>query len=88
MPFYIHINARTEENGDHSRNAAGVEVLAGTDVVKPLLIPGPSLHLELSLLVQAGLTNMEALEAATLAPPQERPRAPTEPPPSGSPAWW
>lgn len=27
MPLYIPINARTEENGDHSRNAAGVEVL-------------------------------------------------------------
>ena len=27
MPFYVPINARTEANGDHSRDAAGVEVL-------------------------------------------------------------
>jgi hypothetical protein len=49
-------------------HAVGVEVLAGTDVVKPLFVPGSSLHLELSMLVKAGLTNMEAIEAATRRP--------------------
>jgi len=33
--------------------------------VKPFFVPGPSLHDELSLLVKAGLSPMEALEAAT-----------------------
>jgi imidazolonepropionase-like amidohydrolase len=47
---------------------SGVELLAGTDVVKPFFVPGPSLHDELSLLVKAGLSPMEALEAATRNP--------------------
>jgi imidazolonepropionase-like amidohydrolase len=44
---------------------AGVSFLAGTDVINPYCFPGFSLHDELSLLVQAGLTPMEALQAAT-----------------------
>jgi imidazolonepropionase-like amidohydrolase len=47
---------------------AGVEFLAGTDVLNPYCFPGFSLHDELGLLVQAGLTPMEALQAATLNP--------------------
>ena len=47
---------------------AGVEFLAGTDVLNPYCFPGFSLHDELSLLVEAGLSPMEALQAATLNP--------------------
>ena len=47
---------------------AGVEFLAGTDVLNPYCFPGFSLHDELVLLVNAGLTPMEALQAATLNP--------------------
>jgi imidazolonepropionase-like amidohydrolase len=47
---------------------AGVEFLAGTDVMNPYCLPGFSLHDELALLVQAGLTPMEALQAATRNP--------------------
>ena len=47
---------------------AGVEFLAGTDVINPYCFPGFSLHDELELLVQAGLSPMEALQAATLNP--------------------
>jgi len=47
---------------------AGVEFLAGTDVINPYCYPGFSLHDELGLLVQAGLSPMEALQAATLNP--------------------
>lgn len=47
---------------------AGVGILAGTDVLNPYCFPGFSLHDELALLVQAGLTPMEALQAATLNP--------------------
>jgi imidazolonepropionase-like amidohydrolase len=52
---------------------AGVDILAGTDVSEPLpnfggLAHGASLHHELQLLVAAGLTPIEALQAATSAP--------------------
>lgn len=47
---------------------AGVRFLAGTDVGVPFLYPGFSLHDELALLVEAGLTPLEALQAATLNP--------------------
>lgn len=47
---------------------AGVEFLAGTDVLNPYCFPGFSLHDELALMVNAGLTPMEALQAATLNP--------------------
>jgi imidazolonepropionase-like amidohydrolase len=47
---------------------AGVPILAGTDSPNPGTAFGASLHGELELLVQAGLTPTEALEAATSAP--------------------
>lgn len=47
-------------------NKAGVPLLAGTDTAAGVRVyPGFSLHEELELLVQAGLTPMEALQAAT-----------------------
>jgi len=49
-------------------NAAGVPILAGTDTTAPFVFPGSSLHEELALLVQAGLTPMQALQAATKRP--------------------
>jgi len=47
---------------------AGVGILAGTDTSNPFCMPGFSLHDELGLLVQSGLTPMQALQAATLNP--------------------
>jgi hypothetical protein len=47
---------------------AGVKILAGTDSPAPYVFPGFALHQELDLLVQAGLTRMEALESATRNP--------------------
>jgi hypothetical protein len=44
---------------------AGVRILAGTDVGNGWLVPGDSLHHELELLVEAGLTPMQALQSAT-----------------------
>jgi hypothetical protein len=49
-------------------NEAGVTLLAATDVGVPLQIPGLGLHRELERLVEAGLTPLEALQAATLNP--------------------
>jgi predicted amidohydrolase YtcJ len=47
---------------------AGVKLLAGTDTGDPGTQPGITLHQELSLLVQGGLTPLEALRTATLEP--------------------
>jgi imidazolonepropionase-like amidohydrolase len=43
----------------------GVKITAGTDVTMPYVVPGAGLHGELKLLVDSGLTPMEALVAAT-----------------------
>jgi imidazolonepropionase-like amidohydrolase len=47
---------------------AGVPFGAGTDTPINISIPGYSLHSELEMLVRAGLSPLEALEAATLRP--------------------
>jgi hypothetical protein len=49
-------------------HTAGVAILPGTDVGVPFQVPGFSLHDELSLLVKAGLSEMEVLQAATRNP--------------------
>jgi len=46
-------------------NRAGVRFICRNRFIKSLLFPGFSLHDELSLLVQAGLTPLEALQTAT-----------------------
>jgi imidazolonepropionase-like amidohydrolase len=43
---------------------AGVPIVAGTDVG----VPGHTLHRELELYVKAGLTPLEAIQAATIVP--------------------
>ncbi|MCI0351405.1 MAG: amidohydrolase family protein [Acidobacteriales bacterium] len=47
---------------------AGVLLLAGSDALDPYDLPGESLHRELELMVQAGLTPNEALQTSTLNP--------------------
>jgi imidazolonepropionase-like amidohydrolase len=47
---------------------SGVRILAGTDSAAPYVIPGFALHQELELLVQAGLSPMQALQGATKNP--------------------
>jgi imidazolonepropionase-like amidohydrolase len=51
-----------------SMQRAGVEILAGSDTPNPYVFPGFSLHEELALLVEAGLTPMQALRTATSNP--------------------
>jgi imidazolonepropionase-like amidohydrolase len=55
-----------EEVGKMHR--AGVEILSGVDSPFPFCFPGFSVHDELALLVEAGLTPMEALQTATRNP--------------------
>jgi len=49
-------------------NKHKVKIIAGTDTPIGFLTPGYSLHKELQLLVEAGLTPIEALKAATIIP--------------------
>lgn len=46
----------------------GVPMMAGTDAMNPYCFPGFSLHDELALLVDSGLTPLAALQAATINP--------------------
>ena len=47
---------------------AGVSLMAGSDSANPYTYPGFSLHDELALLVEAGLTPVQVLRLATLEP--------------------
>ena len=51
-------------------NQAGVTLMTGTDLGSKWISPGSSLHDELQLFVDAGLTPMQALQAATRNPAQ------------------
>ena len=52
----------------HRAQTLGVHLLAGTDITIPYTYPGFSLHDELELFVEAGLTPMQALGTATTNP--------------------
>ena len=47
---------------------AGVPMMAGTDVLNPYCFPGFSLHDELAILVEIGVTPLSALQMATINP--------------------
>ena len=44
----------------------GVPILAGTDTPEPYVVPGVSLHQELQMLVESGLSPSEAIKSATV----------------------
>jgi imidazolonepropionase-like amidohydrolase len=68
MASYLsRFNIKTASENVRRLHAAGVRILAGTDTPN-LAAHGVSLHGELLLLTQAGLTPAEALKAATRAP--------------------
>jgi imidazolonepropionase-like amidohydrolase len=63
------VRAGLMRNSEHivgEMQRAGVNLLAGTDAPAPFVYPGFGLHEELGLLVEAGLTPMQVLQAATL----------------------
>jgi imidazolonepropionase-like amidohydrolase len=62
-PDFAHALAAVRQLRD-----AGVPILAGTDSGNPGTAHGASLHRELELLVQAGLSPLQALAAATSVP--------------------
>ncbi len=49
-------------------HSAGVQILAGTDNIDTYVFTGSSLHDELAMFVQAGLSPLEAIQAATIEP--------------------
>jgi hypothetical protein len=57
-----------EEHVVGSMFRAGVPMMAGTDTMNPYCFPGFSLHDELALMVESGLTPLAALQAATINP--------------------
>ena len=50
------------------QQALGVQLLAGTDLTIPFIYPGSSVHDEIRLFAQAGLTPLQALQTATTHP--------------------
>jgi len=49
---------------------AGVPLMTGTDALNPMAVPGFSMHRELALFANAGLSNYQTLLAATAMPAQ------------------
>ncbi len=62
------LESQKESLYDNLRRArkAGVPLALGSDVNNPMVFPGYSAHQELALMVEAGLTPAQALQAATL----------------------
>jgi imidazolonepropionase-like amidohydrolase len=63
-----HLWWKTQKRLAGEMNGRGVGLLAGTDAACQGGIPGYSLHEELRLLVESGLTPLEALKTATVNP--------------------
>ena len=70
-PAKVALRARVQ--GHHlglvkAMHEAGVQIMTGSDFSDWAVVPGIDLHNELALLVEAGFTPMEALQAATIKP--------------------
>ncbi|NWG70465.1 MAG: CIA30 family protein [Parvularculaceae bacterium] len=67
-PYRTRFNLDQAKANIRKLHDAGVAILAGTDAPNPGTAYGVSLHGELSMLVDAGLSPLDALKAATAAP--------------------
>ncbi len=67
-PAFFEALLETDKEVIRALRDAGVPILAGTDALIPMIAPGYSLHDELELLVEAGLTPYQALASATSTP--------------------
>lgn len=63
---HAHLFARASQHVAMA-HAAGVRLLAGTDTTATFVFPGSSLHDELQMLVDAGLSPADALRTATVS---------------------
>ncbi|HEV2990476.1 MAG TPA: amidohydrolase family protein, partial [Candidatus Angelobacter sp.] len=68
FPSRTHLSCTGATEAIQQLHQAHVPILAGTDAPNPGTEHGASMHGEMSLLVRAGLTPAEALEAATANP--------------------
>ena len=68
FPSRTHLSCSGATEAIQQLHQAHVSILAGTDAPNPGTEHGASMHGELALLVRAGLTPAEALEAATANP--------------------
>ena len=68
VPPGVKLSYTAAEEALQQLKDAKVPIVAGTDAPSPGTAHGPSLHRELELLVQAGLTPMEVLAATTSVP--------------------
>lgn len=59
--FYLKVKEQLNE-----ANRIGVPIMLGTDVTDTNIIPGISVHRELAELVASGLSNLEAIQTATI----------------------
>jgi len=69
---YLGFKKRLAFNGQiiNKLHDLGVKILAGTDVPNPYILTGISLHEELELFVNGGMSPADALKTATLYPAQ------------------
>ncbi|MBL4581636.1 MAG: amidohydrolase family protein, partial [Gammaproteobacteria bacterium] len=66
---FVHADCYASASAQVQRaHSIGVELLAGTDNIDTYVFSGSSLHDELAMLVDAGLTPLEALQTATINP--------------------
>ncbi|RQW01770.1 MAG: hypothetical protein EH225_09255, partial [Calditrichaeota bacterium] len=72
LPWIIKLWKRQPEFNQRvvfALNQQGVPLMAGTDAMgAPLIIPGSSLHKELQLISESGISNYEVLRTATVEP--------------------
>jgi hypothetical protein len=69
VPGRIRTNSDAQIAITGRMHAAGVPILAGTDASQwNFLVPGQSLHEELEIFVQVGMTPLESLRTATVSP--------------------